>query len=77
MAARQLLVEPLLPVRADVEPGLLVEIEERMLEAERVQRGLDVADACRSLLEWLMKIAGMRGRQLPRPGIRLANTTPK
>ena len=42
MAARQLLVEPLLPVLAGADAGVLVEIEEHLLEAEPASVGLDV-----------------------------------
>jgi hypothetical protein len=43
----------------------------------RVSAALMSPDACRSLLEWLMKIAGIAGCELPRlAGLRLANATP-
>src|SRR5262249_8202522 len=42
MAARQLLVEPLLPVLARPDPGFLVEIEEDAVEAEPRHRRLDI-----------------------------------
>ena len=42
VAARQLVVEPLLPVLAGADPGFLVEIEKDPLKAEPGQRRLDV-----------------------------------
>ena len=63
VAARQFLVEPLLPVLAGADAALLVEIEEDALEAEPASDALMSSDVFWSRLEWLMKIAGMGSRQ--------------